>query len=176
MEAREFFQSQMDPCVCYKEVMVLIFYVDYCLICSPSKDKIDEVYAYLQAYLKIEYGVNIKNYLGIEMYHRPDVSIHMRQPYITQIFPNMITSMEKSSAKPTPAVKPPLAKNEGSHAGKNDFNYRSVIGSLNFLTNSTLHEAQFLVYQFARFSADPKLPHNQAVKRVIKYLNGSSDQ
>ena len=48
----------------------------------------------------------------------PDGSIHIRQNYITQIFLNMIPGMEKSINKPTPAVNPPLEKNEVSQARK----------------------------------------------------------
>ena len=47
---------------------------------------------------------------------------------------------------------------------------------LNFLTNSTRPEAKFAVHRCTRFSADPKLPHNQAVNHVINYLKGTSDQ
>ena len=39
---------------------------------SPSKDKIDEVYASLQSYLNIEDDGDIKKYLGIELERRPD--------------------------------------------------------------------------------------------------------
>ena len=52
------------------------------------------------------------------MDHLPYGSIHLRQPYLTQIVINMIPGMDKSSAKPTPAVKPPLAKNGGAQARK----------------------------------------------------------
>ena len=48
LQARYFVQSQVDPCVWYKEEMVLIFYDDYCLMFIISKDKIDEVYDSLQ--------------------------------------------------------------------------------------------------------------------------------
>ena len=103
------------------------------------------------------------------MDHSPDVSIHIRQPYLPQSIINIIPGIDKSSAKPTPMVKPPQAKNDGYQA-KNDFNYRSVIGSLNFLTNLTLPEAQFAVHPCVWFSADTKLLSDQAVKRVLKYL------
>ena len=59
---------------------------------------------------------------------------------------------------------------------KNNFNNRSVIGSLNLLTNSTRPDAQLSVHQCAPFSTDTKLPHDQAVKRVLKYLKGMSMQ
>ena len=35
--------------------MALLFYVDDCLLFRTSKDKMDDVYASLQEYLKIEY-------------------------------------------------------------------------------------------------------------------------
>ena len=44
MDTRGFLQSQVYPCVWYIEDMVLLFYVDYCLNFSPSKNKIDDVY------------------------------------------------------------------------------------------------------------------------------------
>ena len=84
--------------------------------------------------------------------------------------------MDKSSEKTTPVVKPPLEKNEGAQERKNDFNYRSVIGSLNFLTNSKRPEAQFVVHKCALLCADTKLPHYQADKRVLKYLKGTDTQ
>ena len=35
-------------------------------------------------------------------------------------------------------------------------------------------KAQFAVHQCARFSANPNLPHDQAVKHVMKYLKGTA--
>ena len=43
----------MDPCVWYGEEMVPLFYVDDCLMLSPSKDKINELYASIQEDFKI---------------------------------------------------------------------------------------------------------------------------
>ena len=51
-----------------------------------------------------------------------------------------------------------------------EWNYRSVIGMLNYLVNSTHPELGFAVHQCARFCADPKRSHEHAVKRIVKYL------
>ena len=48
-----------------------MFYVDNFLMFSPSKDKIDDIYAYIQAYFKIEYNGEINKYLGIDLEHPP---------------------------------------------------------------------------------------------------------
>ena len=75
--------------------MVLLFYVDDCLIFNISKDKIDEVYSSLQAYLKIENDGGLNKYLRIDLDRRPDGSILMRQPYLTQRIINMLPVMDK---------------------------------------------------------------------------------
>ena len=98
--------------------MVILFYVYDFLMFSTSKDKIDEVYASLQEDFNIEDDGELNNYLGIDLERRPDGSIHISRPYLTQIILIMIPVMDKSSANPTPAVKNPLAKNEGAQARK----------------------------------------------------------
>ena len=52
--------------------------------------------------------------------------------------------------------------------------YRSMIGSLLYLTASRLDIA-FSVEVCARFQATPKESHLTAVKRIIRYINGTSD-
>ena len=61
----------------YIEEMVLLFYVDYCLIFSPFKDKIDNVYNDLQADYNIEDDGDLKKYIGMEQDHHPYGSIHL---------------------------------------------------------------------------------------------------
>ena len=77
---------------------------------STSKDKIDELYASLQEYFNIDYDVDLKKCIEVELDHRPDGSIHIRQPCLTQSIINIIPVMDKSRNNPTPAVKPPLKK------------------------------------------------------------------
>lgn len=113
----------------------------------------------------------MNKYTVVDLYLRLDGSIHLWQNFVTQIIVNLIPRLGKSSANPTPAVKPPLEK-RGRSTNKILFYYRSVIILLEFLTNSIHPKAQFVVYQYARFRSYPKLPHNQAIKRIIKYLKG----
>jgi len=60
------------------------------------------------------------------------------------------------------------------HAEK--WNYRSVIGKLDFLEKSTRPDIAYAVHQCARFSENPKENHSKAVKRIIRYLAGTKDK
>eukprot|EP00957_Ditylum_brightwellii_P174482 13285006-Ditylum_brightwellii.AAC.1 len=52
-----------------------------------------------------------------------------------------------------------LAKDINGMARKQNWNYRSVIGMLNFLVNSTHPKLAHAVHQCARFCADPRASH-----------------
>ena len=63
-----------------------------------------------------------------------------------------------------------LTKDEDSPERKDKFHYRSLIGQLNYLTASTRPEIQFATHQLARFSENPKMSHEKAAKRVVRYF------
>jgi len=51
-----------------------------------------------------------------------------------------------------------------------DWNYRSVIGKLNYLVNNTRPDNSIFVHQCTRFYSNPKAIHKLAVKRIARYL------
>ena len=53
---------------------------------------------------------------------------------------------------------------------KSDWNYRSAVGMLNYLTGSTRPELSMAVHQCARFSNNSMLSHERAVTRICRYL------
>ena len=63
-----------------------------------------------------------------------------------------------------------LTKDIDGEPRKEQWNYRAIIGMLNYLVNCTHPELSFAVHQCARFCNDPKRVHEQAVKRIIRYL------
>ena len=56
------------------------------------------------------------------------------------------------------------------------WSYRSIIGKLNFLAQNTRPDIAYAVHQCAKFSADPKLSHQIAVKRIGRYLKTTADK
>ncbi len=55
------------------------------------------------------------------------------------------------------------------------WNYRSVIGKLNFLAQNTRPDLSFAVHQCARFCTAPTALHEMAVNRIIQYLIYTKD-
>ena len=66
-----------------------------------------------------------------------------------------------------------LTKDKAGAPRKENWHYRSLIGMLNFLVNSTHPELAYAVHQCARFCENPKLSHERAVKKIVQYLIGT---
>jgi hypothetical protein len=56
------------------------------------------------------------------------------------------------------------------------FDYRKVIGKLNYLKKCTRLDITCAVHQAARFVATPKKPHADAIKWISRYLKVTADK
>ena len=56
-----------------------------------------------------------------------------------------------------------------------NFNYRSVVGKLNYLAQTTRPDIMYATHQIAKFSADPREPHGDAIIYLVRYLKKSRD-
>jgi hypothetical protein len=64
-----------------------------------------------------------------------------------------------------------LIRDENGQERKTDFHYRSIIlGQLNYLAAITRPEIQLAVHQCAPFCESPKMCHEKAAKRIVRYL------
>ena len=85
--------------------------------------------------------------------------------------------MKNSKSTRIPAkTDGPLRKSSDAKPFDEAFHYRSVIGKLNFLEESTRPDIALAVHQCARFSVDPRKPHGEAVKNIGRYLAGTKDK
>ena len=167
-----FAPTASDPCIFVKGTDMIILYVDDCIIISKTKEEADRVFSELdkRGYKMTDEG-NMEEYLGILITHGKDKSFRMSQPFLIDRIIASIPGMTDARSASTPAVAGEiLNKDIGGELRKEHWNYRSVIGMLNYLVNCTHPEMSFAVHQCARFCNDPKHSHEQAVKRIIRYL------
>ena len=96
----------------------------------------------------------------------------MTQPHlIDQILKDLRLDKENVVTKQTPApVSTILNRNPNSESFDGHFNYRSVVGKLNYLEKLTRPNISYAVHQCACFAADPKKEHGKAVTWLGRYL------
>jgi len=170
-----FKQSDVDPCLFIKGQVLFILYVDDAVCLTPNPKDADDLIADLKqkGYILTDKG-ELAAYLGLQVTKHSDGTVTLKQPaFIERIIEQC--KLKDARMHDTPAIEI-LHRDSNGEARKNDFHYRSVIGQLNYLAATTRPEIQFAVHQCAKFCEDPKLSHEKAIKRIVRYLKRTKDQ
>ena len=159
-----------------------LFYVDDLIAFCPDDKPIDDFIQSMQkeepqSYILEDQG-DLKDYLGIEII-REDGMIHITQKHLIQKIIDLVNFKdERVNPVDTPASGILFKHSSDPDIDPKDapFNYRSVIGSMNYLAQTTRPDISMAVHQCARFCANPKKVHYTAVKRIVRYLIGTQDK
>ncbi len=171
LESQGFEPSILDPCLFVKDGIAVVVYVDDAIIVSKSKAKTDEFLSALeQAKLDFTREQTLAGYLGIKIERQPNGELVFNQPALTQRVIAALNLTEPNCKAVRWPASTTLGRFADSAPASGDFNYRSVVGMLLYLANNTRPDIAFAVNQCARFSHDPKEPHEKALKRVGRYL------
>ena len=173
-----FKQSRWDECVFFRGSVMYVLYTDDSIIAGPDEKEINQVVKDIQgAGLTITEEGDLQDFLGVNISRQPDGSIHLSQPHlIDQILKDLRLDNDKVNTKATPAASSKiLGRHEDSEDFDGHFNYRSVIGKLNYLERGSRSDISYIVHQCARFTARPKKEHAEALKWLGRYLKGTRE-
>ena len=152
-------------------------YTDDGIFCGPDEAEIAQCMTELGARFDITDEGDIDEYLGVKVTRMPDGTITLTQPHLIDSIIADLGFKENTKGKDTPA--PSTASiNRDLHGKDHDesWEYRSVIGKLNFLEKSTCPDIAFAVHQCARYSSNPKESHSSAVRYIVRYLMTTRDK
>jgi hypothetical protein len=110
----------------------------------------------------------LSDYLGVNISVDEQGDFHLTQPHLIDQVLKELNFRADTKKLATPA--------EELQAHKAHWEYRRIIGKLNFLEKCTRPDIACSVHQAARFSAQPKISHTEAVHIIGRYLIGSPDK
>jgi hypothetical protein len=173
--SRGFVQSKIDPCLFIQQDCILVLYTDDCLLFAKDDDTISDLCQSLSTEFLLKDEGDIAGFLGIQIDHTiaPDGSINitMTQPgLIDQILEDVGLVGDHVTQKHTPAMQI-LQPNPNAAPFDAPWNYRSIIGKLNFLAQNTRPDISMAVHMCARFVNQPNRTHQDAVKYLCRYLH-----
>ena len=182
MEARGFKQhTELDPCLFISKNVICLTYVDDCLYFARTEQAIDKAINLLQTDVKDSPAFDLKieddvaGYLGILMKKKDDGTIELLQTgLIDRIL--KIMGLEDARALSTPATKEPLIKDEFGEPCIEQWSYASIVGMMMYLGSNSRPDIAFAVHAAARYTHCPKRIHEQALKRIGRYLKGTRDK
>lgn len=172
--------TSVEPCVFTTEdrdenQLVLAIYVDDGLIASRNKDRIEELLSYLEQQIEIKINP-LSLFLGIQLERLPNGSIIAHQAYYTK---RVIEKFKSSGASPVsiPADNHQNLSMYSTPEGNGErlnAPYREAVGSLLYLSMVTRPDIAFAVNAVSQHSVNPQKVHWNAVKRILKYLKGTT--
>jgi hypothetical protein len=177
--SRGWVQSQTDSCLYTKNGIILVLYVDDAILISPYKSKIDFEIKSLQKDYDLTDDGELKDYLGTRFTRHADGYVVLEQPRMIERILEMVglNSDERTKMHDTPACSNNLLDKDPNGAPRTQgWNYRSVVGSLSYLHHMIRPDLTFSVQQCARFSNNPSKEHEEAVKRICRYLLRTKDK
>jgi len=163
-----FTASEVDPCLFYCRDCIVALYVNDCLIFSSSATVVTDVIAALEVNYQIGDQGTVQDFLGVHITETATGSLQFTQPALIQSILqvlNLVPCHPKYS--PAISVRHP---DHGGHSRLETWNYRSVVGKLTYLAHMTLPDISMAVHNCARFSVAPTYLHEQAIKRIGRYL------
>ena len=147
------------------------------MIFSRDKDKINQLIDKLKNKEKLDLADegDVEKYLGVEIErNKEDKSISFKQTFLIQRAIEL-AGLRDSNKVDIPAVKPPLGKDLEGASRTSTWEYRSIIGLLNYISGSSRPEIAYTTHSSKIFSANPKASHDKGVKSIIKYLKGTKE-
>ena len=155
-----------------ENLMIAQIYVDDIVFGGMSNEMLRHFVQQMQSEFEMSLVGELTYFLGLQVKQMEDSIFLSQSKYAKNIVKKF--GMENASHKRTPApTHLKLSKDEAGTSVDQSL-YRSMIGSLLYLTASR-PDITYAVGVCARYQANPKISHLNQVKRILKYVNGTSD-
>jgi hypothetical protein len=152
--------------------LIVGVYVDDLIITGESSSEVSKFKEEMKRNFRMSDLGALSYYLGIEVRQKEQGIVLSQSNYAVKLLEKVGLSNYNPCATPMEA-KLKLSKNSESPS-VDPTEYRSLIGSLRYLLH-TRPELTFSVNYLGRFMKSPKQDHLSAVKRVLRYVAGTTD-
>ncbi|KAK9048876.1 hypothetical protein SSX86_032155 [Deinandra increscens subsp. villosa] len=151
--------------------LYVLVYVDDIIITGPSHNLIDHFIHSLSVKFSLKDLGSLSYFLGIEVIPHPLGLLLSQTKYIQDIINRAKMSNCKASSTPIICSEPLTLQGGTPHSSPTD--YRTLVGALQYLS-LTRPDIAFTVNRLSQFMHAPSSIHWQALKRLLRYLQGTS--
>ncbi len=168
--------SMINNCIFFCSDIIFMVYVDDGILLDKDDAQLKAAIHEIQdSGLNIEDQGHPADYVGVNIKKLKDGSYEFTQCALINSVIADVGLMDVKT-KPIPAkVAILLHAFKDAPAFDLSFNYHSVVGNLNYLAQTTRPDIMYATHQIAKFSADPREPHGDAIFYLICYLKRTRD-
>nr|AAP46197.1 putative gag-pol polyprotein [Oryza sativa Japonica Group] len=180
-----FKENEVDNCIYIKtkggKFIILVLYVDDILLASSDINMLHQTKEFLSSNFDMKDLGEASYVLGIEIHRDRSKGVLglSQKSYISRVLKRY--NMSKCSATPAPIVKGDKfglfqsPKNKLESDQMKMVPYASAVGSLMYAEVCTRPDLAFVTGMLSRFQSNPGLDHWKAVKKVLRYFQGTKD-
>jgi hypothetical protein len=154
------------------KLMIAHIYVDDIVFGGMSSQMVQHFVHQMQSEFEMSLVGELTHFLGLQVKQMEDTIFISQSRYAKNIVKKF--GMENASHKRTTAATHLKLTKDEQGVNVDQGMYRSMIGSLLYLTASR-PDITFAFGVCAKYQAEPKMSHLTQVKRILKYVNGTSD-
>jgi hypothetical protein len=153
-------------------ICMVCLYVDDLLITGSSRDEIIKLTKQLSTEFDMTNLGGLRYFLGLEFTKTSSGLLIHQKKYVSDILKRF--NMLNCNPAITPMETSSSLNNDDEGKSVNSTHYKQMVGSLRYACNSR-PDICHSVGIVSRFMQSPKLSHMQAVKRILRYLQGTVD-
>ena len=110
-----------------------------------------------EGFVLTDFG-DLARFLSFEIEYKTDGSIHMTQLHLIQRILELCgIKASEVNKRDKQASKPLLRRDLSGHSRRHNWNYRSAVGMLGYLSGTSRPDLAMAIHQCARFNESPKL-------------------
>jgi hypothetical protein len=148
----------------------ILLYVDDIILTASSTTLLNSVIAKLNKEFAMKDLGPLSHFLGIHVTPTPTGLFLCQEQYVHDLLDR--ANMLNCNPCTTPIDTKPKLSSATGRSVRNATEFRSLAGALRYLT-ITRPDISYAVQQICLFMHDPKEPHLQLLKRVLRYLHGT---
>ncbi|GJW14881.1 retrovirus-related pol polyprotein from transposon TNT 1-94 [Tanacetum coccineum] len=152
-------------------LIIVQIYVDDIIFGSTCQDMCDEFAKIMHDEFEMSMMGELNFFLGLQIKQMEDGIFFNQSKYIKEMFKKF--GLEDSKPMKTPMSSDTKLTKDEECESVDSTKYRGMIGSLLYLTASR-PDIMFSVCLCARFQEAPKTSHLEAVKRIFRYIKGTT--
>ncbi len=167
-----------DPCAYIRKehdgFAIITVWVDDLLLFATSESLMEKMKADIHTEWETTNLGEPSKIIGIEITRSSNGIFIGQKAYIESILRR--EGMERTNPVAMP-LDPgsPLLPNPDGNEGDRSNSYARVLGELQFVANVTRPDIAYAVSRLASYTANPSLQHVGALKRVLRYLQGTKE-
>ena len=158
--------------------VIYFLYTDDSILASRYKFQIQKAIDDIRASdLKITVEGDLQDFLGVHISRHEGGSIQLSQQQLAKQICQALGIKENTKPKAIPAASFKILQNHAtSEPFEFNFNYRSIIGKMNYYKKCTRPDISYSTHQCDRYVQAPMREHGEAVHWLERYIFGTKDE